>query len=118
MMTDSQHLQLKSPAGAESPTTVRPLEMDDEDVQDVSLGDAPAASKPAEEQAPPRPPRPGGPPPPPHKTKNEPIPRNDAPGRKAVLIASGGKVEPAFNALLGMLYPCILKTITLTFMQE
>ncbi|TVY91967.1 hypothetical protein LAWI1_G001065 [Lachnellula willkommii] len=40
---------IKSPSGAESPTTVRPLEMDDDDVQEsgVLSTDAPTGPKPA-----------------------------------------------------------------------
>ncbi|KAJ3487655.1 hypothetical protein NLG97_g6364 [Lecanicillium saksenae] len=111
----------------ESPTTARPLEMDDDDVQDTSIvandGTAtptktPAATKPtaaegqaaaqapaqtpAESEAPPaKPPRPMS-----EAQKNEIIlkeafPSVDLNVIKAVLRASGGQVEPAFNALLG-----------------
>ncbi|TVY81110.1 CUE domain-containing protein [Lachnellula suecica] len=99
---------LRSPTGAESPTTVRPLEMDDDDVQEAGLlaGDAPAASKPApEETAPPKPPRPLSPQQQAENTLKEAFPSIDAAVVKAVLSASGGRVEPAFNALLGMSDP-------------
>ena len=112
----------------ESPTTARPLEMDDDDVQDTSIiaNDAtatpaktPATTKPtdpegqisatevpaearAEQEAPPtKPPRPMS-----EAQKNEHIlkeafPTVDQGVIKAVLRASSGRVEPAFNALLG-----------------
>lgn len=105
---------VKSPTGtgAESPTTVRPLDMDDDDVQEtVALsGDAPnSASAPKaggnEEVAPQKPPRPLNPQQQAENTLKEAFPTIDAAVVKAVLIASGGKVEPAFNALLGMSDP-------------
>jgi hypothetical protein len=102
-------------SGAESPTTARPLEMDDDDVQETSIiaddpkatttsnhattgtsvttapdGEATAQDS-STEAAPPKPPRPLT-----ESQKNE---------IKAVLRASSGKVEPAFNALLGKLPP-------------
>jgi hypothetical protein len=111
--------------GAESPTTARPLEMDDDDVQETGVlgGDnnttstsatatsttetptkdntpVPATAE-AEEIAPAKPPRPVS-----EAQKNELIlkeafPSVDKGVIKAVLSASGGRVEPAFNALLG-----------------
>lgn len=98
---------MKSPTGAESPTTARPLEMDDDDVQESGHllgGDAPAASKHAtvEDDAPPKPPRPLSPQQQAENTLKEAFPSIDAAVVKAVLRASGGRVEPAFNALLGM----------------
>lgn len=97
--------QLKSPTGAESPTTARPLEMDDDDVQESgTLGnDAPAASKQAtvEDEPPAKPPRPLSPQQQAENTLKEAFPSIDAAVVKAVLRASGGRVEPAFNALLG-----------------
>lgn len=116
-------------SGAESPTTARPLEMDDDDVQDTSIlgGDngtttsttaattttttAPSApTKPpaptVEDETPPtKPPRPQT-----ETQKNETIlkeafPSVDLGVIKAVLRASGGQVEPAFNALLEMTDP-------------
>lgn len=120
--------------GAESPTTARPLEMDDDDVQDTSViaddavgagakpttppnttasatpvTTAPGGETPAQdsstEAAPPKPPRPVT-----EAQKNEMILKEAFPTVedsviKAVLRASGGKVEPAFNALLGELIP-------------
>ncbi|PMB73780.1 CUE domain-containing protein 5 [Beauveria bassiana] len=121
----------------ESPTTARPLEMDDDDVQDTSIvaidgtatpTKAGAAAKPtvsagqtsvsqtsaAEAQtqataeievAPAKPPRPVS-----EAQKSETIlkeafPSVDSGVIRAVLRASGGKVEPAFNALLEMTDP-------------
>ncbi|KAK9782931.1 hypothetical protein SCAR479_01274 [Seiridium cardinale] len=117
--------QTPSASGPESPTTVRPFEMDDDDVQDTGLlGDegtqqtttTSAASAPAaaaataapatsEEAPPPKPPRPMT-----ETQKNEQIlkeafPSIDATVIKAVLVASGGRVDPAFNALLSMSDP-------------
>lgn len=93
-------------SGAESPTTVRPLEMDDDDVQESGvLGstDAPTGPKPATiEDAPPaKPPRPLSPQQQAENTLKDAFPSIDAAVVKAVLRASGGQVEPAFNALLG-----------------
>lgn len=103
-------MQVKSTSGAESPTTVRPLDMDDDDVQEHQLAgnDAPATpnttSAPAlsaDENAPPKPPRPLSPYQQAETTLREAFPSIDAAVVKAVLTASGGQVEPAFNALLG-----------------
>ena len=95
----------------ESPTTARPLDFD-EDSQDAgtphtaqtestnvqrpgSRADAPPAKPPrplsAREQA--------------ENTLKDAFPTIDASVVKAVLTASGGQVEPAFNALLGMSDP-------------
>ena len=96
-------------AGAESPTTVRPLDMDDDDVQETGAlsGDAPTsttahATGVAEEAAPPKPPRPVSEQQQNENTLKEAFPTIDAAVVRAVLTASGGRVEPAFNALLGM----------------
>ena len=101
-------LQFKSTTGtgAESPTTVRPLEMDDDDVQDSNLvaGDAPGAKHATVEDAPPtKPPRPVNPHQQAENTLRDAFPTIDPAVVKAVLSASGGRVEPAFNALLGKL---------------
>lgn len=97
--------QLKNPSGAESPTTVRPLEMDDDDVQESGIlsNDAPVIPKSVtvEDEAPPKPPRPLSPQQQAENTLKEAFPSIDAAVVKAVLTASGGQVEPAFNALLG-----------------
>lgn len=80
--------------------------MDDDDFQDSgTLGsDAPVAPKPAtvEDETPPKPPRPLSPQQQAENTLKEAFPSIDAAVVKAVLMASGGRVEPAFNALLGM----------------
>jgi hypothetical protein len=111
LLTFHSTSQVRSPTGAESPTTVRPLEMDDDDVQESGvLGtDAPTGPKPAtipkpatvEDDPPPKPPRPLSPQQQAENTLKEAFPSIDAAVVKAVLIASGGRVEPAFNALLG-----------------
>jgi hypothetical protein len=107
----SLQVQVKSPTGtgAESPTTVRPLDMDDDDVQETGAisGDAPTSTSvhgtgAAEEAAPPKPPRPISEQQQNEITLREAFPTIDVAVVKAVLIASGGRVEPAFNALLGM----------------
>jgi hypothetical protein len=95
----------------ESPTTARPFDLDDDDVQDNNMvGDeanaatTPVTTQPASdvaEAAPPKPPRPSS-----VAQQNivilkEAFPSVDEAVIKAVLSASGGRVEPAFNALLG-----------------
>src|SRR5271154_5076422 len=95
----------------ESPTTARPLDFDD-DAQDQGahsnlLDEEPATSKPSTivDVPPAKPPRPL----PPHEqaemTLKEAFPSIDPAVVRAVLTASGGSVEPAFNALLGMSDP-------------
>jgi hypothetical protein len=110
-------------SGPESPTTARPLDLDDDDVQEsgvlggddgnttttavatnTSQSKAPAqaqAPTSPNEAAPPKPPRPVS-----ETQQNEAILKEAFPSVeisviKAVLRASGGRVEPAFNALLG-----------------
>lgn len=83
--------------------------MDDDDVQDAAVlsseqATSPAAP-PATETAPPKPPRPLNPQQEAENTLKEAFPGVDAAVVKAVLIASGGRIEPAFNALLGMTDP-------------
>ncbi|KAI0124541.1 hypothetical protein F4776DRAFT_208200 [Hypoxylon sp. NC0597] len=106
-----------SAAAPESPTTVRPFEMDDDDIQETGvLGDdnshpttttATTTNQTTanEETAPPKPPRPLT-----EQQKNELILKEAFPNIeiaviKAVLTASGGQIDPAFNALLGMSDP-------------
>ncbi|KAI1753850.1 hypothetical protein F4782DRAFT_496009 [Xylaria castorea] len=105
-----------SPSGAaapESPTTVRPFDMDDDDVPETGLLSNSATTAPttatttapAGETPPTQPPRPIT-----TQQKNEQIlkeafPSIDATVIKAVLAASGGQIDPAFNALLGMSDP-------------
>lgn len=111
-------------SGAESPTTARPLDLDDDDVQESGvLGEdghttsttTPAQNAPAttpnplaatvEDDGPPppaKPPRPQS-----EAQQNEAMLKEAFPGVeanviKAVLVASSGRVEPAFNALLRM----------------
>jgi hypothetical protein len=104
---DDAFPQTKGSTGAESPTTVRPLEMDDDDVQESGVlsgeSDAPVTPNPTteDEVPPPKPPRPLSPRQQAENTLKEAFPSIDAAVVKAVLMASGGRVEPAFNALLG-----------------
>lgn len=102
----------KTTTGPESPTTARPLEMDDDDLQDnsqVNSGHQATVTtqpnSPVTETAPAKPPRPLNPQQEAENTLREAFPGIDAAVVKAVLIASGGKIEPAFNALLGMTDP-------------
>lgn len=118
-------------SGPESPTTARPFELDDDDVQESGVlgGDeenttttaaatnTSQAQTPAQAQAqaptstneaaPPKPPRPVS-----ETQQNETILKEAFPSVelsviKAVLRASGGRVEPAFNALLGSFHEAI-----------
>ncbi|KAI9682563.1 MAG: ubiquitin-binding protein cue5 [Bathelium mastoideum] len=109
----------KLKTGAESPTTARELDWDDDETHEpaASASEAAAQSKsapgsqaqastPAHEDAPPpKPPRPMSPQAQAEATLIEAFPDMDSKVIKAVLTASGGKVEPAFNALLGMSDP-------------
>ena len=110
--TNSHSRKNKTPTepGPESPTTARPLEMDDDDVQETGVLNEEGASKPntttatapaSEEAPPPKPPRPMT-----EQQKHVQILKEAFPGVdetviKAVLTASNGRIEPAFNALLG-----------------
>ncbi|KAG7134495.1 CUE domain-containing protein 5 like [Verticillium longisporum] len=104
-----------SPGAPESPTTARPLEMDDDDVQDSGIvGDDASKTTPAaasttaatsDETPPTKPPRPLT-----EAQKNEAILKEAFPGIdatviRAVLTASRGQIDPAFNALLEMTDP-------------
>lgn len=127
-----------SESGPESPTTARPFDLDDDDVQEsgilggddgnnttaaaatnTSASQAPAQAPPAQAQAqaqtptnetaPPKPPRPVS-----ETQQNETILKEAFPSVemsviKAVLRASGGRVEPAFNALLGLFHRTMLQ---------
>lgn len=79
--------------------------MDDDDLQESGVlgNEASTAPKPAtvEDEGPPKPPRPLSPQQQAENTLKEAFPSIDAAVVKAVLSASGGRVEPAFNALLG-----------------
>lgn len=113
----------KPDSGAESPTTARPLDLDDDDIQETGLiseegtttttgPSTTTTAKPmqasVEEEGPKPPPKPQRP-----STETqtnelilkEAFPTVDDGVIKAVLRASGGKVEPAFNALLEMTDP-------------
>lgn len=99
--------------GAESPTTARELDFDDDhETQETTVTTPSKPSKspspkqvsfaePEEEAVPNKPPRPMSPQAQAEHTLIEAFPNTDVKIIKAVLMASGGKVEPAFNALLG-----------------
>ncbi|POS87932.1 hypothetical protein EPUL_000191 [Erysiphe pulchra] len=106
-------MQFKNYVGAESPTTVKPFDMDDDEVPESAVGvnEAPNLSGTVKldneppSQPPPRAPQlttPGlnG-----EEILIEAFPSIDLAVVKAVLRASGGLIEPAFNALLGMSDP-------------
>lgn len=89
----------------ESPTTARELDFDDEPQETgvAGSGHPGGGTVESEEVAPPKPPRPLNPRQEAENTLREAFPTIDAAVVKAVLTASGGQVEPAFNALLGAL---------------
>ncbi|KAJ8113808.1 hypothetical protein OPT61_g4153 [Boeremia exigua] len=104
----------------ESPTTARELDFDDDNdaptssAPDKATSPPPASKSPkpgvrfseqAEEIPPQKPPRPADPNVQAQNTLIEAFPDIDTNVVKAVLLASGGKVEPAFNALLSMSDP-------------
>lgn len=97
----------QKPGRPESPTTARELEFDDEplDNHQPTLShnhvNEPSQLPDDEGLAPPKPPRPLVPAQQAELTLKEAFPSIDPAVVKAVLQASGGKVEPAFNALLG-----------------
>jgi hypothetical protein len=74
--------------------------MDDDDVQESGVLNSDGTTL-RQEEAPPKPPRPLSAQQQAENTLKEAFPSIDAAVIKAVLIASGGRVEPAFNALLG-----------------
>ncbi|KAF1937603.1 hypothetical protein EJ02DRAFT_426480 [Clathrospora elynae] len=104
---------------AESPTTARELDFDDDDAPTASTHDNGISSPPtskspkpgvrfteeATEIPPQKPPRPVDAQVQAQNTLIEAFPDIDSNIIKAVLVASGGKVEPAFNALLSMSDP-------------
>ncbi|KAF2458958.1 hypothetical protein BDY21DRAFT_339409 [Lineolata rhizophorae] len=110
-----------SAGGAESPTTAHPLDFDEpQDSASTAQEGGNLASPPVEQQQaprkvsfqdeatetpPPKPPRPMSPQAQAEATLVEAFPGIDAKVVKAVLVASNGQVEPAFNALLSMSDP-------------
>ncbi|KAI4202240.1 MAG: hypothetical protein LQ350_002755 [Teloschistes chrysophthalmus] len=105
----------EKPKPSDTPATARELDFDDEaDHRTASLLQTEdfhtdRSSKPppgtGEDVAPPKPPRPVNPLQQAENTLKEAFPSIDPSVVKAVLRASGGNVEPAFNALLGMSDP-------------
>ena len=100
--------QQKPEARPESPTTANALDFDDEPIETSIPSPKPATSpekpKPdaGEDAPPPKPPRPLAPEQQAENTLKEAFPSIDAVIVRAVLRASGGQLEPAFNALLGI----------------
>ncbi|CAP92907.1 ubiquitin-binding protein cue5 [Penicillium rubens] len=91
---------------AESPTTARPMDFDDEPQETGVITSSPVAPQPAAaEPAPPKPPRPLSPREQSENTLREAFPSIEPGVVKAVLTASNWHVERAFNALLGMTDP-------------
>lgn len=112
----SQEHKTGSNSGAESPTTAKELDFEEEAPLPSEPADAPSAPPRSatpkkvsfqgpEAAPPPKPPRPMSPQAQAEATLIEAFPSMDAKVVKAVLVASGGKVEPAFNALLSMTDP-------------
>ncbi|CAI7583106.1 unnamed protein product [Penicillium glandicola] len=90
---------------AESPTTARPMDFDDEPQDSGVVTSSPIAAQPAAEAAPPKPPRPLSPREQSENTLKEAFPSIEPSVIRAVLTASNWNVERAFNALLGMTDP-------------
>ncbi|KAI4729422.1 hypothetical protein E4T49_02768 [Aureobasidium sp. EXF-10728] len=114
-MSEGSHSE-KPKARAESPTTARELDFDD-DHQDSSPLKSPTPKQVSfveveDEDAPSKPARPLSPKAQNEKTLKEAFPTIDDKVISAVLIASGGNVEPAFNALLGTSLSLVLQTMT------
>ncbi|KAL9606081.1 MAG: hypothetical protein Q9179_000761 [Wetmoreana sp. 5 TL-2023] len=93
----------------ESPATARELDIDDDlhdhaasPSQNAPVQQAHPTPGAGEDVAPPKPPRPTNPLQQAENTLKEAFPSTDPTVIKAVLRASGGNVEPAFNALLGL----------------
>ncbi|KAJ5159153.1 Ubiquitin system component Cue [Penicillium coprophilum] len=92
---------------AESPTTARPMDFDDEPQETGVVTSSPVAAQPvaqpaAAEAAPPKPPRPLNPREQSENTLREAFPSIEPGVVKAVLTASNWNVERAFNALLDL----------------
>lgn len=124
-----------TPDAAESPTTARPLDFDDDQQETgVTTIDTAETSNPTppskpprtssmqhnarseeEEQPPPKPPRPSSPQQHAENTLIEAFPSIDSKVVKAVLVASGGQVEPAFNALLSTHISCRYRPLTMAY---
>lgn len=104
-------LKKKSQPRPESPTTAKALDFDDEPTETPASPPKPSSSTSSpqpgsgEEAPPPKPPRPMNPEQQAESTLKEAFPTVDAAVVKAILRASGGRIEPAFNALLGMSDP-------------
>ncbi|KAF2672389.1 hypothetical protein BT63DRAFT_422856 [Microthyrium microscopicum] len=120
----SSALKSATSTGAESPRTVREADAlfdADDEVPEAHLPAPERSSTPKKRVSfqdehdegpvpPPKPPRPLSPKAQAEQTLIEAFPSMDAKVIKAVLVASGGKVEPAFNALLSMSDPDFQET--------
>lgn len=94
----------------ESPTTARELDFEDDNQESAAPQPEQVTSPPKqvsfqEEAPPPKPPRPLSPKALAEATLIEAFPSIDAKVVRAVLVASDGNIEPAFNALLSMSDP-------------
>lgn len=118
-MSSLSHQPRPSVTGApESPTTARPLEMDDDDFQESGVFDntqstatvasSDTVSADAVGAAPPKPPRPASDQQQKLQMLKEAFPTVEEAVIKAVLTASRGQIEPAFNALLRKLHSSLL----------
>ncbi|EAS31663.3 CUE domain-containing protein [Coccidioides immitis RS] len=94
----------KNIVNPESPTTARPLDFDDEPLETGVTSTTPTLRTPNDE-APPKPPRPLSPEQEAENTLKEAFPSIDASVVRAVVVASGGNIDRAFHALLGMSDP-------------
>ncbi|KAH0292579.1 hypothetical protein M436DRAFT_49368 [Aureobasidium namibiae CBS 147.97] len=108
-MSEGSHSE-KPKTGGESPTTARELDFDDDDHHESSPLKSPTPKQVSfvevqDEDAPTKPARPLSPQAQSEKTLKEAFPTIDSKVIRAVLVASGGSVEPAFNALLAMSDP-------------
>jgi hypothetical protein len=101
----SSPLKASTDAPPESPTTARPLDFDDEAQETGTTETDSTPAPPPKDAASTKPARPISQREQNENTLREAFPTIDAAVVKAVLTASRGEVEPAFNALLGMSDP-------------
>ena len=105
-MADSEKTTVARP---ESPTTAKELNFDEDENAAAVAATSPAPNPPPKDEAPAKPPRPVDPREQAEMTLREAFPSIEPSVIRAVLRASGGSVEPAFNALLEMSDPEAVK---------